>query len=76
MSVSEQILARSQENTRRTRDFVAAGSLIPADIATAEVREANDQLSLLNNQNSLQISQATLPPASRLGSGGAADCRG
>ncbi|MYK18835.1 TolC family protein, partial [Candidatus Poribacteria bacterium] len=61
VSVSEQILARSQENTRRTRDFVAAGSLIPADIATAEVREANDQLSLLNNQNSLQIAQATLP---------------
>ncbi len=61
VSVSEQILARSQENTRRTRDFVEAGSLIPADIATAEVREANDQLSLLNNQNSLQIAQATLP---------------
>ena len=61
ISVSEQILARSQENTRRTRDFVEAGSLIPADIATAEVREANDQLSLLNNQNSLQIAQATLP---------------
>lgn len=61
VSVSEQILARSQENTRRTRDFVAAGSLIPADVATAEVREANDQLSLLNNQNSLQIAQATLP---------------
>ncbi len=61
VSVSEQILARSQENTRRTRDFVEAGSLIPADVATAEVREANDQLSLLNNQNSLQIAQATLP---------------
>ena len=61
VNVSEQILARSQENTRRTRDFVEAGSLIPADIATAEVREANDQLSLLNNQNSLQIAQATLP---------------
>ena len=61
VTVSEQILARSQENTRRTRDFVEAGSLIPADIATAEVREANDQLSLLNNQNSFQIAQATLP---------------
>ena len=61
VNVSEQILARSQENTRRTRDFVEAGSLIPADVATAEVREANDQLSLLNNQNSLQIAQATLP---------------
>lgn len=61
VTVSEQILARSQENTRRTRDFVEAGSLIPADVATAEVREANDQLSLLNNQNSFQIAQATLP---------------
>ena len=61
VNVSEQILARSQENTRRTRDFVEAGSLIPADIATAEVREANDQLSLLNNQNANQIAQATLP---------------
>ncbi len=61
VNVSEQILARSQENTRRTRDFVEAGSLIPADIATAEVREANDQLNLVNNQNALQTAQATLP---------------
>lgn len=61
VKVSEQILARSQENTQRTRDYVAAGTLIPADVATAEVREANDQLSLLNNSNSLQIAQATLP---------------
>lgn len=61
VKVSEQILARSQENTQRTRDYVAAGTLIPADVATAELREANDELSLLNNQNSLQIAQATLP---------------
>ena len=61
VKVSEQILARSQENTQRTRDFEAAGTLIPADIATAEVREANDELSLLNNRNSLQIARATLP---------------
>ena len=60
-SVSEEILARSQDNTQRTRDFVEAGSLIPADVATAQVREDNDRLSLLNNQNSLQIAQATLP---------------
>ncbi len=61
VKVSEQILARSQENTQRTRDYVDAGTLIPADVATAEVREASDQLSLLNNSNSLQIAQATLP---------------
>lgn len=61
VSVSEEILARSQDNTQRTRDFVEAGSLIPADVATAQVREDNDRLSLLNNQNSLQIAKATLP---------------
>ena len=61
LKVSEQIFARSQENTQRTREFVAAGTLIPADVATAEVREANDELSLINNVNSLQIAQATLP---------------
>lgn len=61
VKVSEQILARSQENTQRTRDYVEAGTLIPADVATAELREANDELSLLNNRNSLQIAQATLP---------------
>ena len=58
VKVSEQNLARAQENTQRTKDFVAAGSLIPADVATAEVQEANQRLNLLNNQNSLQIAQA------------------
>lgn len=61
VKVSEQILVRSQENTQRTKDFEEAGTLIPADIATAELREGNDQLSLLNNVNALQIAQATLP---------------
>ncbi|MCY3743712.1 MAG: TolC family protein [Candidatus Poribacteria bacterium] len=61
VKVSEQVLARSQENTQRIRDFVEAGTLIPADVATAELREANDELSLFNNRTSLQIAQATLP---------------
>ena len=61
VEVSEQNLARAQENTQRTKDFVAAGSLIPADVATAEVQEGNNRLTLLNNQNSLQISKARLP---------------
>lgn len=61
VKVSEQNLARAQENTQRTKDFVSAGSLIPADIATALVQEENNRLSLLSNQNLLQIAQATLP---------------
>lgn len=59
--VGGEILARSQENTARTEAFVEAGILIPADVATSQVREANDELSLLNNQNDLEISMATLP---------------
>ncbi len=61
VEVSEQNLARAQENTQRTKDFVEAGSLIPADVATAEVREGNNRFAQLNNNNSLQISKARLP---------------
>ena len=61
VKVSEDILARSKENTEQTIALQEAGVLIKADIATARVREANSELGLLNNQNSLQISQATLP---------------
>ena len=61
VEVSEQNLARAQENTQRTKDFVAAGSLIPADVATAELQEGNNRLALLQNQNSLQVAKARLP---------------
>ena len=61
VEVSEQNLARSQDNTQRTKDFVEAGSLIPADVATAEVQEGNRRLTLLNNQNQLQVAKARLP---------------
>ena len=61
VKVSEELLARSHENTERVRAFVEAGIQIQADIATAQVREANDELSLLNNRNDLEIAMATLP---------------
>lgn len=61
VKVSEEVLERSKENTASTIALKEAGILIEADIATARVREANSELSLLNNKNSLQISQATLP---------------
>ena len=61
VKVSEDVLERSKENTAQTVALKNAGILIPADVATARVREANSELSLLNNKNSLQISQATLP---------------
>lgn len=61
VKVSEELLARSYENTDRVRAFVEAGIQIEADIATAQVREGNDELSLLNNRNGLEIAMATLP---------------
>ena len=61
VKVDREILARSQENTDRVRAFVEAGIQIEADVATAQVREANDELSLLNDQNALEIAMATLP---------------
>lgn len=61
VKVSQEVLARSRENTAQTVALKAAGVLIEADVATARVREANSELGLLNNENSLQISKATLP---------------
>ena len=61
VKVDQEILARSQENTDRVRAFVEAGIQIEADVATAQVREANDELSLLNDQNAFEIATATLP---------------
>ena len=61
VKVSEDVLARSMEDTEQTIALKEAGVLIPADVATARVRQASNELSLVNNQNALQISQATLP---------------
>ena len=61
VKVGEDVLERSRDNTKQITALKDAGVLINADVATARVREAGDELGLLNNQNSLQISQATLP---------------
>lgn len=61
VKVDLEILERSRENTNRVRAFVKAGIQIEADVATAQVTEANDELSLLNDQNALEIAMATLP---------------
>ena len=61
IDVDQEILARSRENRERVKDFVQAGVQIEADVATAQVREANDELNLLNDQNELEIAMANLP---------------
>ena len=61
VNVDKEVLARSRENRERVEDFVQAGVQIEADIATAQVREANDELNLLNDENELEIAMANLP---------------
>ena len=61
IDVDKEVLARSRENRERVEDFVQAGVQIEADIATAQVREANDELNLLNDENELEIAMANLP---------------
>ena len=61
VKVSREILERSRENTAATRVHVEVGNLIPADIATSQVREANDELNLLSNENDLKMSKTILP---------------
>ena len=43
------------------RAFRDEGKLIEADVAAAEVREANEELNLINDQNALEIAMADLP---------------
>ena len=72
VKVDKQNLDRSRENRERVEAYVEAGIQIEADIATAQVREANSELALLNDQNQLDIALANLPrimglnPATRI----------
>ena len=61
VKVNKEILQRSTDNRQRVEAFVQAGIQIEADVAAAQVREANDELNLLNNQNQLDIALARLP---------------
>jgi outer membrane protein len=51
------------------RAFRDAGKLIEADVASAEVREASDELNLINDQNALEIAMADLPTLMGLDTG-------
>ena len=65
VDVDEKALEQSIGNVEKVKAFVKSGYLIEADIATAEVRQASDELTLLGDQNSLNIAKARL--ARRMG---------
>lgn len=60
VEVDKKLLEQSRENTEMVRAFREAGRSIEADVAAAEVREANNELNLINDQNALEIHRADL----------------
>jgi outer membrane protein len=69
VEVDAKLLEQSRENTEMIRAFRDAGKLIEADVASAEVREANDELNLINDQNALEIAMSDLPALMGLDTG-------
>jgi len=69
VEVDEKLLEQSRENTEKLRAFRDAGKLIEADVAAAEVKEASDELNLINDQNALEIAMADLPALMGLDTG-------
>ncbi len=69
VEVDKMLLEQSRKNTEKVRAFREEGELIEADVAAAEVREANDELNLINDQNALQVAMADLATLMGLDSG-------
>jgi len=63
------LLEQSRKNTEMVRAFKEGGELIEADVAAAEVREASDELNLINDQNAQQVAMADLATLMGLDSG-------
>jgi len=61
VELDEELLELSRGNADKVRAFVEAENAIPADIAAAEVRVADDELALVGDQNALELARAELP---------------
>jgi outer membrane protein len=61
VQVDEKLLQQARGNTEKIRTLMDVGELIEADVAAAEVREASEELNLINDQNALEIAMADLP---------------
>ncbi len=60
IAVDEQLLEISKHNVEKVQAFVEKGLSIEADLATARVQQANNELTLINDLNSLNIARANL----------------
>jgi len=60
IAVDEQLLDISKQNVEKIKAFIEKGWATEADLATTRVQQANDELTLINDQNGLDISRANL----------------
>lgn len=60
VEVDLELLVQAQQNTDRVRSFRDAGELIDADVANAELNQANREQGLINDQNALEIAKSDL----------------
>jgi outer membrane protein TolC len=63
IAVDEQSLEQSKKNVEKVEAFVGVGITIEADIATARVQQANDELTVINDRNNLELARANLAVA-------------
>lgn len=60
IDVDEQLVELSKRNVKKIEAFVEFGISIEADIATARVQQATEELALINDQNNLELAKAEL----------------
>ncbi len=60
IAVDEQLLEQSRQNVEKIKAFVEAGIAIPADVATARVQQASNELAVINTLNNLELARADL----------------
>ena len=60
VDVDKQLLEQSKQNVKKIEAFVEAGIAIEADIATARVRQATDELMVINDRNDVDLAKANL----------------
>ncbi|MGB9597247.1 MAG: TolC family protein, partial [Candidatus Poribacteria bacterium] len=60
IDVYKKLLEISKSNVEKTKMFLEKGSATPADLASAKVQQASDELTLINAQNDFKLAKARL----------------
>lgn len=60
IDVDEQLLEQSKQNVKKVEAFMEAGIAIEADVATARVQQATDELTVINDRNNVELARANL----------------